>query len=196
MHLQLPDRDFGGYIFDCDGTLADTMPLHYRAWAQVVAEAGRNFPRELFYRWGGRPGAEIVTSLNAEYHLQLDVTETAEHKERYFLELIHEVKPVEEVVSIARRVHERGHLLAVCSGGYREFVEITLDAIGIKNLFDVIVCAEDYTKGKPAPDCFFTTAERLGVPPTDCLVFEDSPAGIAAARAAGMACVVVPEHFK
>ena len=190
--VELPPRDYAGYIFDCDGTLADTMPLHYRAWARVVAEAGGEFSEPLFYRWGGRPSAEIVQSLNADFGLRMDVTDTVKRKEAYFVELIDEVKPIEDVVAIARSIHAKGLPLAVCSGGYREFIELTLETIGIRSLFDVMVCAEDYTRGKPAPDCFLTTAERLGVPPAECLVFEDSPAGIAAAKAAGMACVIVP----
>lgn len=192
VHLHLPDRDFAGYIFDCDGTLADTMPLHHRAWARVVAEAGGEFPADLFYRWGGRPGPEIVASLNELQGLALDARRTVDAKEVFFVEMLHEVRPIDEVVAVARRVKASGLPLAVASGGHREFVELTLEAIGLGGFFDVLVCAEDYTKGKPHPEPFLTAARKLGVPAGDCLVFEDSPAGIEAARAAGMQCVVVP----
>lgn len=193
MKLDLPDRVFGAYIFDCDGTLADTMPLHYRAFARVTAEAGCEFSQELFYSWGGRPTPEIVVSINEYFHLNLDVPATVERKENYFLETLPEVRAIEPLVDIARRMSACGHPVAVASGGHRKYVKATLDAIGIRNLFGVIVCAEDYVRGKPAPDVFLTTAARLGVPASECVVFEDSPAGIAAAKAAGMYCIKVPE---
>ncbi|EIP97128.1 haloacid dehalogenase superfamily protein, subfamily IA, variant 3 with third motif having DD or ED [Opitutaceae bacterium TAV1] len=192
MNLTLPNRIFGGYIFDCDGTLANTMPLHYHAWARVVRESGGEFPRDLFYSWGGRPGPEIVASLNELYRLDLDPGRTVDLKEEYFVELLPEVQPIEPVVEIARRMLAHGRPVAVASGGHRRYVELTLLAIGIKDLFDVIVCAEDYARGKPDPAVFLTTAVRLGVSPGECVVFEDSPAGIEAARAAGMHCVIVP----
>jgi beta-phosphoglucomutase-like phosphatase (HAD superfamily) len=102
MILDLPDREFSGYIFDCDGTLADTMPLHYRAWARVVAENGGHFPEELFYRWGGRPSAIIVEDLNREFGSCFAMETMVEKKEDYYLELIHEVQPLSTVVDIAR----------------------------------------------------------------------------------------------
>ncbi len=192
MKLALPNRVFDGYIFDCDGTLADTMPLHHQAFARVVAEAGCEFSEELFYSWGGRPTPEIVASINNHFHLDLDIAEATLRKENYFLETLSQVRPITPVVDIAREMAVFGRRLAVASGGHRKYVEATLDAIGIKNLFGVIVCAEDYARGKPAPDVFLTTAARLGVAPSECIVFEDSPSGIAAAKAAGMQCVTVP----
>ncbi|MDR1282959.1 MAG: HAD family phosphatase [Opitutaceae bacterium] len=193
MNVNIPDRDFDACIFDCDGTLADTMPLHYRAWSRLVAEAGGHFPVELFYSWGGRPSEEIVASLNALHpgKLNLDPVRASAVKEEYFVELLPEVRPIVPVVEFARQWHGRGKPLAVSSGGYRKFVEMTLEAIGVRDLFGIVVCAEDYARGKPHPDPFLTAAARLGIAPERCLVFEDSPAGIAAARAAGMHCVVV-----
>ncbi|CAN5729408.1 HAD-IA family hydrolase [soil metagenome] len=191
LDLTLPPRPFKGYIFDCDGTLADTMPLHFRAFARVVREAGGEFSEELFYQWGGRPTSRIVEDLNVTLGLSLNVQEAVELKEAYFVELIHEVEAIEPVVEIARKMHGQA-VLAVTSGGYRRYVELTLEAIGIKKLFGVIVCAEDYTHGKPHPEPFLETARRMGIPPEDCLVFEDSPAGLEAALDAGMEYVYVP----
>ena len=166
MKLDVPARPFGGYIFDCDGTIAHTMPLHYRAWKRTLDEAGGEFPEELFYEWGGRPAAEIV-------------------------ELLHEVEPIEPVLEIARRMHGVAPL-AVASGGHREIVLKTLNYLGIAGLFDAVVGYEDYERGKPAPDPFLEAARRIGVAPADCLVFEDSPTGVEAATAAGMQYVFVP----
>jgi HAD superfamily hydrolase (TIGR01509 family) len=192
MKLAIPDREFGGYIFDCDGTLADTMPLHFRAWTRLVAELGGTFPIELFYQLGGRPTVQIVTLLRDEYGLKVgDVREAAARKEEYFLEMIDEVKPIEAVVQVARRWYGIKPL-AVASGGFRRQIERTLDALAIRLLFSAVVCVEDYARGKPCPDPFLEAARRLNVLPTECLVFEDSPLGIQAAAAAGMQSVFVP----
>ena len=192
MILQIPDRQFGGYIFDCDGTLADTMPLHYRAWKRIVGELGAPFSEDLFYKLGGKPTEQIFELLRDEHGLHVNnVNEAAERKEEYFLELIHEVKPIEPVLEIAKRLHSTVPM-AVASGGYRKYVELTLDAINVRGLFDVVVCAEDYKRGKPFPDPFLEAARRIEVAPSDCLVFEDSLLGVEAAQAAGMDCVLVP----
>ena len=192
MRLLIPDREFGAYIFDCDGTLADTMPLHYRAWKRIVAELGGSFPEELFYQWGGKPTAQILSLLREEHGLKVDdVQKAAERKEEYFLEMIDQVKPIEAVLGIARRWYGIKPM-AVASGGFRRQIERTLDALGIRCLFNTVVCVEDYARGKPFPDPFLEAARRLNVPPTECVVFEDSPLGVQAAEAAGMQCVFVP----
>jgi HAD superfamily hydrolase (TIGR01509 family) len=191
MTLDLPGREFAGYIFDCDGTLADTMPLHYRAWSRTMTEAGADFPEHLFYAWGGRPAAEIVAALNERCALAMPVDETVARKEAYFSDLLHEVVPIKAVIGVVRAKHGRVPL-AVASGGHRHIVHATLDILEIRNLFAACVCAEDYQRGKPAPDPFLEAARQMGVPPGECLVFEDSPTGIEAARAAGMSHVFVP----
>ncbi|MGA2776731.1 MAG: HAD family phosphatase [Steroidobacteraceae bacterium] len=192
MTLAIPDGRFSAYIFDCDGTLADTMPLHYRAWRRLLQEYGAPFPEDLFYQMGGKPTERILEQLRDEYGLRvLDVQQAARRKEEFFLEMIHEVKPIADVVEIALRAHAIIPM-AVASGGLRKYVEITLDAIGIRGLFDAIVCVEDYVRGKPFPDPFLEAARRLNQPAHACLVFEDSPLGIQAADAAGMQSVLVP----
>ena len=194
MILQIPDRQFGGYIFDCDGTLADTMPLHYQAWKRIVGELGSPFSEDLFYELGGRPTEQIFELLRDEHGLRVsDANDAAERKEEYFLEMIHQVKPIEPVLEIAKRLHTTVPM-AVASGGYRKYVELTLDAIGVRGLFEAVVCAEDYKRGKPFPDPFLEAAHRLKVAASDCLVFEDSPLGVQAAQAAGMECVLVPSR--
>ena len=112
-------------------------------------------------------------------------------KERHYLDNVHQVLPVVPVLDIAKGLHGVKPL-AIASGGHREMVEATLNAIGIIGMFDAIVCAEDYERGKPFPDPFLLAARRIGVPPEDCLVFEDSPTGVEAAKAAGMHYVFVP----
>jgi HAD superfamily hydrolase (TIGR01509 family) len=189
--LVLPPGDFAAYIFDCDGTLADTMPTHYRAWCTALGEHAEIFPEAFFYDLGGVPTARIVEILNERHGLNIPVAETVERKEAIFLELSHEIAAIEPVVALARQYFGIKPL-AVASGGHRRIVMNTLRALGIAHLFQAIVTSEDYQRGKPAPDPFLEAALRLGVDPTQCLVFEDTATGIAAADAAGMKSVLVP----
>jgi len=189
--LELPVGDFAAYIFDCDGTLADTMPTHYKAWQSALGEHVDKFPEAMFYELGGVPTSRIVELLNERHGLALPVDAIVAHKEHLFLEMSHEVAAIEPVVALARSF-AGVKPMAVASGGHRRIVMTTLRALGIVELFQAIVTAEDYRRGKPAPDPFLEAALRLRVPPEQCLVFEDTSTGIAAANAAGMKSVLVP----
>jgi HAD superfamily hydrolase (TIGR01509 family) len=189
--MKIPDGDFGAYIFDCDGTLADTMPLHYKAWCAVLREHEADFPEALFYELGGMPTDKIVELLNDRHGSSMPPAETAKKKEALFLSMLAEIEPIEPVVAIVREVSGRLPM-AVASGGHREVVRRTLRALGLLEKFSAVVCAEDYERGKPFPDPFLVAAERLGVEPARCLVFEDTALGEEAARAAGMTSVLVP----
>jgi len=191
MRLDLPEHPFKAYIFDCDGTIADTMPLHFQAWTRALEELGGSFPEELFYSWGGKPTYVIIEQLNEKFGTALDPVPSAELKESYFEALIPEVLPIEPVVALVKQFHGTART-AVASGGHREIVIKTLEALKLMPYFETIVGMEDVERGKPAPDPFLEAARRLGVNPEDCLVFEDSPTGIEAARAAGMQYVFVP----
>ena len=193
--LVLPAGDFAAYIFDCDGTLADTMPTHYKAWCAALGEHAREFSEAMFYELGGVPTARIVEILNERHGYRLPVNETVEQKEAIFLELSNEIAAIEPVVALARKYHG-AKPLAVASGGHRRIVMNTLRALGIADLFRAIVTAEDYRRGKPSPDPFLEAALRLDVPPERCLVFEDTATGIAAATAAGMQSVLVPPPLR
>jgi beta-phosphoglucomutase family hydrolase len=187
----IPKTDFTAFIFDCDGTLADTMPTHYVAWCRALQEHAALFPESLFYSLGGVPTSRIIEILNEQNGLSLEVEPLVQEKEAIFLELSEKIAPIVEVVEIARR-HHGSKPLAVASGGHRHIVNKTLQAIQVSHLFDVVVTSEDYTNGKPAPDPFLEAARRLGVDPEKCLVFEDTETGRTAAHAAGMQCVLVP----
>ncbi len=190
--LELPAGEFDAFIFDCDGTLADTMPTHFKAWQIALGKAAGDFPEAMFYELGGVPTSRVVEILNERHGYQLPVEETVAHKEGLFLEMSSQVAAIEPVVAFAREYH--GHKpLAVASGGHRRIVMNTLRALGIAQLFDAIVCSEDYLRGKPHPDPFLEAARRLGAVPEKCLVFEDTQTGLQAATAAGMACVLVPQ---
>ena len=179
-------------IFDCDGTLADTMPLHYRAWVAVLDGVGIPFGEERFYQLGGMPTGKIIRLLADETGMPVGDVDVMTHaKEAAFLELLHHVAPLEPVVSIAAA--HRGRLpMAVATGGYRAVIRRTLDALALSDWFHATVCAEDTANHKPEPDVFLEAARRLNVPdPTRCVVFEDTDIGLEAARRAGMTGVDV-----
>jgi HAD superfamily hydrolase (TIGR01509 family) len=195
MKLKLPDGSFKAYLFDCDGTVADSMPLHYVAWKKALGEHGCEFPEDVFYAWGGMPAAEIVATLSAQQGLALAADEVAHRKELLYYELLPELKAVPEVLEHIELGHGRIPM-AVVSGSTRDSVTKSLELLGLLDRFDTLVCAEDYTKSKPDPEPFLVAAERLGVAPADCLVFEDTEMGIQAATAAGMASVKVLQPWE
>ena len=191
--LKLPSNGFDAVIFDCDGTLVDSMPAHFEAWCDALAihGAGGVFKEDVFFAMGGRPTMDIVVELNDEYNLKLDPIAVAFAKREAFLKRLHSVTLIDEVAEFARSL--RGKMpLGIATGGSRMVVEKTLKAVGISDWFDEVVTAEDVAEGKPAPDIFLRAAKLLGVQPSRCLVLEDAPAGILSAQRAGMQVIAVP----
>ncbi len=183
-------QDYTAILFDCDGTLADTMPAHYRAWLHVTKHHGILFDEDRFYALGGRPTRDILATLANEASIEIDLDHASEMKESAFLEQVKHVKAIDPVIAALRRAH--GHLpVAVVTGGYRDVCEKILLQIGIREFFDCIVASEDTNRHKPDPDPFLEAARRLGVAPEGCLVWEDSDLGIEAARQAGMSWIDV-----
>jgi beta-phosphoglucomutase-like phosphatase (HAD superfamily) len=187
-HPQQPQ----GIIFDCDGTLADTMPLHWQAW-QIIARRHRfSFTEDRFYSLGGIPSRDILKVLSAEQSLPIDPLAVAREKEAEYLPLIAQVEPINTVVVVARENYGRIPL-AVASGGTKRSIGTVLDHLGIRHLFQEVVTSEDVVNQKPAPDIFLEAARRLGVPPQFCRAYEDTDLGMRAIRAAGMEAVDVRE---
>jgi beta-phosphoglucomutase family hydrolase len=195
MKLKLPPGPFGAYLFDCDGTVADSMPLHYRAWKQVLAEWNCEFDEKLFYAWGGMPVAEIISTLNRQRGLNMPVEAVGQRKEALYYDLLPELKAVPEVLEHIEVAHSRIPI-AVVSGSTRKSVTASLITLNLLNRFDIMVCAGEYSKSKPDPEAFLLAASKLGVAPEHCLVFEDTEMGIQAAKAAGMASVKVPPPWE
>jgi HAD superfamily hydrolase (TIGR01509 family) len=189
--LKIPEGSFKAYLFDCDGTIADSMPLHYRAWKQALGEWNCEFEEGLFYSWGGMPVAKIIVTLNEKHGLNMPVKAVARRKESLYYELLPELKPVAGVLEHIE-AKPGGIPFAVVSGSTRESVTTSLVALNLLDRFDTMVCAGEYTKGKPDPEALLLAAARLGAVPGDCLVFEDAEMGIQAAKAAGMASVKLP----
>ncbi|MFI7547686.1 HAD family hydrolase [Actinoplanes sp. NPDC049599] len=195
MLLPLPAGEFRAYLFDCDGTIADSMPVHHVAWQQALKEWGGVLPEDLFYAWGGRPVADIIADLNEQQGLTMPVAAVAARREVLFQELLPTVSAVPGVLQHIEDAHRRIPF-AVVSGSTRESVTASLGTLGLLEKFEVLVCAGDYTRPKPDPEAFLLAAELLGVAPRSCLVFEDTELGIQAATAAGMAAVRVPPPWE
>ena len=191
--LHLPKNGFDAVIFDCDGTLVDSMPAHFEAWCEALAiyGAGGVFKEDVFFAMGGRPTLDIVVELNDEYNLKLNPEAVAFAKREAFLRRLGSITLIDEVAEFAQSL--RGKVpLAIASGGSRMVVEKTLHIVGISDWFDEVVTADDVTDGKPAPDIFLKAAKLLGVNPANCLALDDAPAGILAAQRAGMQVISIP----
>lgn len=191
--FSFPSTGFDAVIFDCDGTLVDSMPAHFDAWCEALAlyGAGGIFKEDVFFAMGGRPTMDIVVELNDEYNLKLDPVKVAMAKREAFLKRLNMVTLIEEVAAFAEGL--RGKMpMAIATGGSRMVIEKTLKIVGVSDWFDEVVTADDVTDGKPAPDIFLKAAKLLGVDPVKCLALEDAPAGILAAQRAGMQVVAIP----
>ncbi len=174
-----------GLIFDCDGTLVDSMPLHMKAWEYVIISRGGRWDHDFIFSKKGMPEEKIVSLYNTHYSTTFDPVETVKDKHRFFREHASEFRPIAHVLDVALRY--RNILpMAVASGGVRENVELELDALQIKEYFHAIVTADDDVRPKPSPDIFLEAARRIGVGPAYCQVFEDGDLGLEAARTAGM----------
>ena len=214
MKLEIPDGNFAGYIFDLDGTLVDTMPLHYRAWDEAMRKVGLTAPldEELFYSLGGVPTRRVAELIAAHYGLTIDPHAVFDHKESLFREVQKDAKLIEPVVDIARRM-ALTHPVSIASGGPRDIVHRSLDLAGLVSLFRVVITPEDvyeacrrchatcgrfHIVGGGCEVSPLTPPEnlRMGVPPEQCLVFEDAEPGMRAADAAGMKWVRVPSRKK
>lgn len=197
MQLDIPPGDFAGYIFDLDGTLIDTMPLHYRAWDAAMHRHGlaETLDEDFFYSMGGVPTVRVAEMIGQRYGLKIDPHAVELTKEKLFLEQLDNVGIIAPVVEFARRV-AKTHPISIATGGQREIALPAIKAAGLDGLFEIVVTPRDVApgRGKPAPDMFLLAAQKMGVPAEKCLVFEDAEPGIRAALAAGMKVVRVPSR--
>ena len=181
-----------GLIFDCDGTLVDSMPLHWRAWDTVCKRHGIEFSEKRHYAMGGIPSRKILAMLKEEQGLDFDPDEVSREKEVAYLPLMLEVELIEPVVAIARE--HRGRIpMAVATGGRTQFIRPLLERLDIADWFSALVTSDDVANPKPAPDTYLKAAALLGVPAEECRAFEDTDLGMDSIRAAGMEAVDVRE---
>lgn len=174
-----------GLIFDCDGTLVDTMPIHFKAWSITTEKYGLIFPEDRFYALGGVSPFEVLRILSSEQDKKIDFEEVTQEKESLYMQLISEAKEIPEVMEIVRTNFEKIPM-AVASGGTSETVIGILNHCSIKHYFDVIVTSEDVENPKPAPDTFLEAARRMNIAPEKCRAYEDADMGIKAIIAARM----------
>ena len=177
-----------GLIFDCDGTLVDTMPIHFKAWSITTEKYGLIFPEDRFYALGGVSPFEVLRILSSEQDKKIDFEEVTQEKESLYMQLISEAKEIPEVMEIVRSNFEKIPM-AVASGGTSETVIGILNHCSIKHYFDVIVTSEDVENPKPAPDTFLEAARRMNIAPEKCRAYEDADMGIKAIIAARMEVV-------
>jgi HAD superfamily hydrolase (TIGR01509 family) len=195
--LEIPDYPFQAYIFDCDGTLVDSMPLHYIAWVEALKQhdAPFEFTEEVFYAHAGIKEQDVVKILNAQHGTNIDPVSVDELKMEIFRRRIPEVQPVPPVAEFAKSLEGR-FPMAVASGSEEPTVRGCLEATGLIHLFETIITPKLVKHGKPAPDMFLLAAERMGIAPSECLVLEDGNSGLEAAKAAGMQAVFIPRTMR
>ena len=191
MKLKLPPGTFKAYLFDCDGTIADSMPLHYVAWSKALSEWNCEFSEDTFYAWGGMPVAEIISTLNANHGLNMPVEDVAKRKEQLYYEILPQLQGRPRSAgahrsqswpdSLRRRFRKHPRFSDRIAGGAQDPRPLRHPRLRRR-----------LRRSKPDPEPFLIAAERLGKTPADCLVFEDTEMGIQAATAAGMASVRVP----
>jgi len=174
-----------GLIFDLDGTLADTMGIHFFAWQEVAAKLNFSFPEKLFYELAGMPTTKIVEILNKKNNSNFIAEEILPLKEKAFLKNIDKVEPIDKICNLAKKYFNQKPI-SIGTGGKKSVVLQTLDKIGMKKYFEIIVTAEDVEKHKPDPETFLLCAKLMKIAPKDCIVFEDGDQGLLAAQNAGM----------
>jgi len=183
-----PPPNARALLFDCDGTLVDTMGLHQVVWAELFAEHGFTLTDEWWEETGNVALEPFVRAALPDASDQL-MAQLRDDSITLFSERLHLLEPLDHVVDVARRFH--GILpMAVCSGGFRQPVLDSLDAVGITSLFDHVVTADDVLHSKPAPDLYLLGMDRLGVRADEVIVYEDSAIGIASALAAGVTRII------
>lgn len=184
---------FDGYIFDCDGTLAESMYMHFQAWSHALASHAPQIPFtwDLFRSMAGMGLPHTVKLVSERFGVPLDTKQLLADQDAYCEAHMHLIEPNTEVVEFARWVAKEGFPRAVASGGHRTMVHKTLEILKITDLFPVVVTQDDVTHGKPDPEIFLLAAQKIGIAPAKCLVLEDSFLGIQAAQSAGMGSVLI-----
>jgi HAD superfamily hydrolase (TIGR01509 family) len=190
---ELTKGDYKAFLYDCDGTLADNMNDHKETYVRVAADRGVEIDPGIVDELAGFPTTAVVEEINKRYNSKLEPEEFDKAKsDLFYNEFIPQTKPMDYVVEHLK-ASAGTHKIAVVSGSGRKTITKTLEVLGIESMVDVMVTSEDYEKGKPNPDPFLIAAEKLGVEPKSCIVFEDGEPGVQAAKAAGMKYIRVDE---
>lgn len=181
-------------IFDLDGTLADTMPVHYWAYHDTLLQFGIDFKPELFSSLAGIPAVQTIEKLNEIFGTSMHPEKVGHFKEAEYEKIMHKMKPIHPVIELAKAYH--GKLpMSIGTGGYHRLAWKTMEILGLDQYFDILVSAEDVILGKPHPETFIKCADKMGVAPEFCQVFEDGEPGMQAAQAGGMMATLVTDFY-
>ena len=186
-------------IFDLDGTIADSMPLHIEAWKEMGAYYGAEVTDEMINRFAGSPTSKVIATLNELYDWNIDVEGGAFMKSDLFskkLDTIDRIAPLEPMWEIAK-IYKNKKPICIGTGSGKVNASKTIKLMGAHDFFDVVVTASDVSNHKPHPETFLISAQKTGTYPAKCLVFEDGQLGIDAALAGGMNALFIPsfEYF-
>ena len=184
---------FKALLFDVDGTLADNIDAHKKAYIAVSKEYGVDLDPELIDETAGWPTVAVAKEICIRYNVTFDIEVYAKRKSAIFIErFIQQTQPVEYVKQVLLDFASEKKI-GIVSGGSRSTLNITLEVIGVKGKYQSLVCAGDTPKGKPSPQPFLLCAEQLDISPQDCLVFEDGDPGVQGAIAANMSWVRIDQ---
>ena len=189
------DPKIRALIFDLDGTLSDSLPVHIATWHKLCGEMGCTFDERIVAEMTGMATISFAERIKKEQRLDVDSHDIVHRKQSYFWENTHKVKPIHAVVDVVKKYHKILPM-AVGTGASRRSAELQLETLQLKEYFDVIVTADDVCRHKPNPDTFLKCAELLNVSPEECVVFEDGEMGMQAARKAGMSLIDVRPYLK
>ena len=178
-------------IFDMDGVLIDSPKYHWQAMRQALRSYGVNIADNKLHKYIGKPIATQIREISDEYDVELDCEKIRDQVAPIKNKLLENIQPKDGVVQLLELLKTHNIAMAVGTSSYREFTEQKLTEAGIIDYFKLLVTEEDVTEHKPSPKVYLTAAEQLGATPQTCVVFEDAPSGIQAAKSAGMICIAV-----
>jgi len=184
-----------GLIFDLDGTIANTMPNHFKAWRHAVTPYGIDFDKELFLSLTGMPKAATIAKLNELFGTDMDPIAVGVTKDSYFNTLINLTEKIEVVTNVIEQYHTKLPM-AIGTGSTFKGAKQTLKIIRMQQYFNIVITSDDVVHGKPHPETFLKCAEKMKVSPDKCVVFEDGELGIQAAKTAGMMVIDINKYFK
>ena len=184
-------------IFDMDGVLADTGPIHFASWKKLAEEIGVKFTKKFFEKTFGQKSIPITRKLVGENTNDSKIKEWADLKETYYREMVKDkIRPLPGVISLIKELKKKDFKLAVGSSGPPENVDLLLKSLKIKKYFDFIITGADVQKGKPDPEGFIKIKKHFQVNAENCVVIEDAPVGIEAAKRAGMKTIALTTTHK
>jgi HAD superfamily hydrolase (TIGR01509 family) len=183
-------KKFAAVIFDMDGVIVDSEPLHQKAFETLFEELGKKHDHGIvFHDYYGRSDKILLKDFIERHKLPLELEDLTQRKLKYFLQYLRERRPVFKELHALVPELARHYKLAVASSNFRHIIDVVMEISGLRSHFNVIVGYEDIRFTKPDPEIYFTAAKRLGVRPSQCCVIEDAALGVQAAKMAGMTCI-------